>query len=212
MNAKVIKQLLLAAVVIPLNNQADWKIEKYSNIKSNEISFSDIGMLVKISSSASPIVFKLESKVIVTDFKVRGEFHGLPQFKDVAKQGQINQDDYALRIGFIVPGEHRLNGLKKMLAASWVRHLYEQVPNGMGLDRVQFYDITQNREQVGKSRVHPLSDLIHEEFFDSVGKAGVFKFEYKLKQPIEAVAIWISIDGDDTQSEYSVLISSIELN
>lgn len=212
MKAKAFKQLLMAAVIIPLNNQADWKIEKYSNIKSNEVSFSDKGMLIKVLKSASPLVYKLESKFAVVGFKVKGEFFNLPQFKDVTKQGQKNADDYVLRIGFIVPGENKLTGLKKMFAASWVKQLYAQVPVSMGLDRIQFYNITQNKVQVGKSRTHPLSDLIHEEFIDSVSNAGVFSFEYKLKKPIEAVALWISIDGDDTHSEYSVLISSLEIN
>lgn len=212
MNAKALKQLLLVAVIIPLNNQADWKIEKYSNIRSNEVSFSDRGMLVKVLKSASPLVYKLESKFVVAGFKVKGEFFSLPQFKDITKQGEKKADDYVLRVGFIVPGENKLTVLKKMFATSWAKQLYAQVPDNMGLDRIQFYNITQNKEQVGESRIHPLSDLIHEEFIDSVSNGGVFNFEYKLKKPIEAVALWISIDGDDTQSEFSVLISSLEIN
>lgn len=209
---KILKQLLMAAVVIPLNNPSDWKIEKYSKVKSNEISFSQEGMLVKVLKSASPLVHKLQSKTLVNGFKTKGNFYALPQFRDVKKQGQKGADDYALRIGFIVAGSNTLTGVKKVFAASWVKQLYAQAPANTGIDRIQFYNITQNKDQVGKSRVHPLSDLIHEEYIASVDKAGSFDIDYKFKKPLEVVALWISIDGDDTQSDYSVLLSELVLN
>jgi hypothetical protein len=64
---------------------------------------------------------------------------------------------------------------------------------------------------VNTSRVHPASELIREEFIAQVSKKGTFQYEYQLKEPVSAVALWLAVDGDDTQSSYDVVISSLEL-
>lgn len=212
MKINILKNSLFVMLALPLSDKSKWQIEKYSSIPVNEVSFSDEGMFVKVLNSASPIIHKLESKTMINGFKVAGKFFGLPKLKDVSKQGDNGYDDYVLRIGFIVPGEKTLSGINKMFAASWIKHLYALSPEGMGMDRIQFFNFTQNKDQVGKSRIHPVSNLIHEAFIEFVNESGNFKFDYKLKQPVEAVAIWISVDGDDTSSEYSILLSSLVIN
>jgi len=205
------KTLLFAALVIPTQGMEGWRIEKFSRIPGNEISATINGLLVRVKRSASPLIYPLKSAIKVRGFKVSGEFRGLPRFSDISKQGEKGADDYALRIGLIVPGEKRLSGVKKLLASQWVRHLYSQVPRGSGLDHIHFFNVTQNPSQVGKTREHPASDLMIEDFFALAEKKGPFTYEFTLKQPLEAVAVWISIDGDDTKSEYDVLISNLEL-
>ena len=191
---------MFAALVIPTEKMDGWRMEKFSRIPSNEVSASKNGLLIRVRKSASPLIFPLQSAMQVTGFKISGEFLGLPKFSDVKQQGQKRSDDYALRVGIIVPGEKRLSGVKKVLASQWVRHLYSQVPVGSGLDHVHFFNVTQNPAQVGKSREHPASDLMQEDFFTSVEKAGPFSYEHTLREPLKAVAVWISIDGDDTKS------------
>ena len=110
-----------------------------------------------------------------------------------------------------MPGEKRISGLKKLFAPSWIRHLYAQVPEGSGVDHVRFFNVTQNRDQLGKEREHPASELMREEFFGFVERPGTFSFQQKLRTPVSAVAVWISIDGDDTNSEYDVLLSKLQL-
>ena len=205
------KALLFAALVIPTQGMEGWRIEKFSRIPGNEISATINGLLVRVKRSASPLIYPLKSAIKVKSFKVSGEFRGLPRFSDISKQGEKGADDYALRVGLIIPGEKRLAGVKKLLASQWVRHLYSQVPKGTGLDHIHFFNITQNPSQVGKTREHPASDLMREDFFALAEKKGPFTYEFTLKQPLEAVAVWISIDGDDTKSEYDVLISNLEL-
>lgn len=210
-NLKFPRHVLMATLVIPIGQPSSWKQEEYSKIPKNDVSFSKDGLLVKVNKSASPLIYPLKSALRVFGFRVRGEFRGLPNFRDVSKQGEKGSDDYPLRIGFIVPGEKRLTAFKKMFASAWVRHLYNAVPPGAGLSHIRFFDVTQNPAQVGQSRVHPSSDLMREEFFSLIKEPGPFALEYTLRQPLEAVALWISIDGDDTKSKFDVLISELEL-
>ena len=206
-----IKPFLFAAIVIPTNNLNNWKIEQFSSIPKNEITISSRGLLIKVHNSAGPLIFPFKSKSKISGFKIVGEFMGLPKFMNPLLQGEKGFDDYPLRVGFVVPGKRKLSGIKKMFAAQWVKHLYEQVPDEAGLDSVRFFNVTQNSKQLDQERTHPNSDLLYEYFFVEVKSVGLFTYEFKFKQPIEVVAVWISIDGDDTKSKFEVLISSIEL-
>jgi hypothetical protein len=206
-----IKSLLFAFVVIPTNSLGDWKVEQFSSGRQNEVSASAKGLLVRVNGSAGPLIFPLKTKSKIAGFKISGDFLGLPQFKKPSFQGEKGFDDYPLRIGFVIPGDKKLTGLKKMFAARWVQRLYEQVAPGSGIDFVRFFNVTQNPDQVGKTRVHPASELLSEEFFAEVKSTGPFSYDFQMNQPFEAVALWISIDGDDTKSSFDVLISNLTL-
>jgi len=209
---RVLSNFVFAALVIPTGDLSLWKVESFSHSKRNEVSFSEKGLLIKVRSSAGPIFYPLKTKVKVRGFKVTGSFNGLPKFQDPIRQGEKGYDDFPLRIGLVVPGEKRLSRVKKMFASDWVKRIYDQIPNGTGLDHVQFFNVSQSRALLGKSRTHPSSDLLREEFFVLAEHSGPFEYDYQFKEPIEAIALWISVDGDDTKSDFDVLISGLSLS
>ena len=204
--------LLFATVAIPTQTLIGWQIEKFSHIKPNLVSASQNGLTITVNRSASPLSYKLAAPMPITGFQISGEFKGLPHFSDVSKQGQRGFDDYALRVGFVVPGSKRLSGLKKFFAAAWVKHLYRELPAGAGLDHVQFFDVTQNPDQIGHEHVSPSSNLIREKVFADVKAPGPFIYKYKLSAPLTAAAVWISVDGDDTKSNYTVTIRDLKID
>lgn len=201
---------LLAVIALPTQTRDQWELEKYRRIPANDVSFSPQGIRVQVRSSASPLMYPLPQPATVSRFKITGEFFGLPRLTDPSRQGEKGADDYVLRVGLIVPGHKQLNGLQKLLAPGWIKNLYEKMPKGMGLEHVRFFNVTQNPAQLNSARIHPGSDLIREEFVAVVSKPGPFQIEYSLKSPESAVAVWISSDGDDTQSSYDVVISALE--
>lgn len=202
---------VFAALIIPTESMKGWHLETYSRIPSNEVATSEKGMLIHVRKSASPLMFQLPRTEHITGFKVSGEFRGLPNLPNTATEGEKGADDFALRIGFIVPGEKKLSGVKRLFAPQWIKRLYERVPPELGLDHIQFFNVIQNPKRVGRERVHPNSDLILEDFFALAETAGPFSYTHRLKKPIDAIAIWVSIDGDDTKSEFDVLLSKLEL-
>jgi hypothetical protein len=203
--------MLLAVLALPVQVKDKWELETYSSIPANDVDFSSEGIRIKVRKSASPLMYPLSQPGKISGFKISGEFYGLPQLPEVGRQGEKGADDYALRVGLIVPGTRQLSGWRKFVAPAWVKNLYQKMPQGMGLDAVHFFNITQNPSQVNTSRVHPASELIREEFIAQVSKKGTFQYEYQLKEPVSAVALWLAVDGDDTQSSYDVVISSLEL-
>ncbi len=206
-----IKSFLFAAMVLPTTNLTDWKIEQFSRVPKNEVTASAKGLLIRINGSAGPLIYPLKAKAKISGFKITGEFFGLPKFTNPLLQGEKGFDDYPLRLGFVIPGEKKLSGLKKMVAAQWVKNLYTQVKDGTGINSVHFFNVTQNPQQVGKTRTHPASDLFQETFFAEVKLSGPFAYDFQFKEPLETIAIWLSIDGDDTKSTFDVLISGLEL-
>jgi len=144
-----------AALIVPLNDATQWQLEKYSNIPTNVVSFSQDGMKVRVDKSASPLIYALGSTKKIVSFRIKGEFRGLPGFPSVTRQGEKGADDCALRIGFVIPGNKRLTGLKKLLAPRWIKSLYAKVPGEIGVDHIEFFIATQNPQQIGLRRIHP---------------------------------------------------------
>jgi hypothetical protein len=203
--------LALAVLAIPTQDKENWQFEQYSKIPANQVSFSSRGMDIQIQKSASPAFYPLPAPKAISGFRIKGEFLGLPRFADKGRQGDKGADDYALRLGFILAGDKKLSGLKKLFAPTWVKNLYQRVPSAYGLDHVHFFNVTQNPQQLGKKRVHPSSDLIQEEFFATVSQPGPFTYEHNFDQPMNTLGLWLSIDGDDSQSDYAVRIETLEL-
>jgi hypothetical protein len=42
-------------------------------------------------------------------------------------------------------------------------------------------------------------------------RSGPFELHYDLESPRDVLAVWLSIDGDDSRSKYSTLISRLSL-
>jgi hypothetical protein len=202
---------LLAAVLIPLAPAGEWQQESFRKIPSHRISHENGQLSISVRQSASPLIYRLESPRLISGFRVEGEFKSLPRFKNSSLQGSKGHDDFALRVGFIVPGDKKLTGVRKLLAADWVKRLYAGVPDGSGIDRVHFFNLVQSRALIGKTRTHPASDLIVEEFSGFVEKPGRFVFEHSLDQPMKAAALWFSSDGDDTKSDFDLILTKIEI-
>jgi hypothetical protein len=89
--------------------------------------------------------------------------------------------------------------------------LYALAPEGSGIDRIVFLNAVQYRSQLGQQRQHPLSDLVYERNVWVLDRSGPFELHHELESPLDVVAVWLSIDGDDSRSTYSMLISSLTL-
>lgn len=202
---------MAATLAIPLQDDGKWVIQKYSNIGANEVSFlSPAGISIKVDKSASPLVRVFSENTKISGFSIEGKLNGLPRFSRIDKEGSGEADDFALRVGFVVPGDKKLGALRKLFAPEWIRNLFSMAPAGKGIDRILFFNFVQNLNALGSGRVHPKSELIREEFF-ARAEVGAFSVKKTFDQPIEAAAVWINSDGDDSGSSFGVEILKLEL-
>ncbi len=184
-----------------------WLALAYSKIPKNQVHFNKATFKVKVAKSAGPIVYKLDKKEKINSFQVKAKLTG-----NKKSEKTDFDEDSVLRFGLVGVGEKTLSGVKKLFAADWVKKLFSLAPEGTGLDKIYFYNITNRPELVGKKRQHPKSDLIVETISKNITSDGEFDLNVDLENTIESVAIWLSIDGDDTASEFELEIMQIVLN
>ncbi len=197
-----------ATILVPLT-PADWNQLKYSSIPSNDLSFTESKqMVIEVKESASPIFHKLAKPIKVKSLKVSGEIKGRLNLENKI-QGNKGADDFAVRIGLVLKGNKKLNFAQKIIAAKWIKDLYALAGNSSGIDHIEFINVSA-QDLKWEKRVHPLSDLLKEEIVGKV-ESGLFEIQKKFDSPVEVIAIWLSSDGDDTKSIYTVRLDKIEL-
>jgi len=207
---KLKRGLLFGAMVIPLT-ESGWEHLEFSDIPANQLKFSKGSLSVNVKNSASPLIYPIKDATEITGVEVKGTIERLIDLEDGETQGEKGADDYVLRVGFVLPGDKDLNWAQKMVAPAWVKKLHSLAPKNSGIDHIYFFNLGQQSEQRGRERIHPLSDLIKEKVEWVMDKPGDFDLSAKFEDPKQVSAIWISIDGDDTNSEYTTKIKSLKL-
>lgn len=198
---------LLAAVMIPLTSPAGWQELKFSRIKANTNTFGPPGLEVAVDHSSSPLIFPLKEPVQVTSFEAVLEIEG-----DMRSVSGSPPEDAYLRLGLVAPGERRLNRFERMIATDWVKRLFALAPKGSGVDKIHFFTLSDR--DLGRSRKFPGSKGLMVERIIAVRDPGTrnFMFAHKLEVPLLTTALWLSVDGDDTQSTYTLRLKSLTLN
>jgi hypothetical protein len=195
---------------LPLSGQSGWQMLQFRNLPPHRVAFSSSGMQIMVDGSAMPLIYPLPRTMRVKEIIVRGRFTGTFRVPP-DRQGEKHFDDYVFRIGLVVPGERTLDAFERQLAAAWVRKLFDLAPEGSGISRIQFFNVGTHETQIGRQRQHPLSDLVLEKVVAIPRADGRFDFVHTLAQPLETIAVWLSSDGDDTRSRFTVFVEAIEL-
>lgn len=201
----------MAIFLVPLQKKGDWQLLKYKNIVPNQVAFSQEGMEIKVNKSASPLIFPLPKPMLIEEVELSGRLSGQIDLPPGVIQGEKAGDDYMLRFGMVLKGKKRLSFLERMLAADWILKLFELAPADWGVDRILFLNGTQIPKDMGKKRRHPASEYIEEHVVWRIPETGKYKLNHQFAQTHEVLALWLSSDGDDTQSRFSILFSRIAL-
>lgn len=204
-NFSVFPAMASEKLLVPLEEKS-WVSLTYSKIPANKIEFENRQLKVKVHKSAGPIVYKLDSAKKISSFAVSGTFKGSKSLET----GSFDEDSI-LRFGLVAIGKQRLSAPQRWLAADWVKSLFALAPEGVGLDKIYFFNVTNRSDRVGQLREHPKSDLLVEKILWKVDRDGDFELSHQLDKPVEILALWLSIDGDDSASEYETAIRSITL-
>jgi len=202
--------LAQAPLLVPLHEQKGWQVLQYSNLPPHRVNFSPAGLQMTVEASAMPVIYPLRSPMRVAAVRVQGRVDGSLRLPAL-RQGEPKFDDYVFRLGLVASGERKLNFVQRQVAPSWVRTLFALAPEGSGISRIQFFNVGADSAAIGRERQHPLSELIFERVVAVPRPDGRFDFEHRLALPLDAVAVWLSSDGDDSGSSYAVQVERIEL-
>lgn len=198
--------LLAAALIVPTDSLDGWTQLKFNKIPANQVSTETGQIKIVVKSSASPLVYRLPKIETIESFNF-----------EMSAEGQLPKDatgnfgeDFVFRLGLVATGEKTLSRLQRLIAADWVKKLFDLSPAGVGLDKIYFYNVAQSNTSVGLSRPHPKTELMSEFIFAGLNAEN--KYEHRLEKPVKVAAIWLSTDGDDTSSSYSLTLKSLKLH
>ena len=195
---------------VPLDDAASWQVLQFRSLPPHRVRFSKAGLEMIVEASAMPVIYPLATPMAVGTVRVRGRVEGTLRVPP-ERQGEAKFDDYTLRIGLVEAGERTLNLFERQFAANWVKKLFDLAPKGGGISHIHFYNLGTDRSQIGRERQHPLSDLILEKVVAVPGPDGRFELAHALNPPLQTIAVWLSSDGDDSGSRFTVLVEEIEL-
>lgn len=197
-------------IVLPLDEQANWQVLEYSRLPPHRVRFAKDGLEIAVDSSAMPLIYALPRRVRVSAIRVKGRVEGGLRMPP-ERQGEGKFDDYVFRIGLVEPGTRTLNFVQRQFAAAWVRKLFELAPKGSGISGIHFFNVGADKAHIGRHRRHPLSELMAETIVTVPQPDGRFDFAHALHKPLDAIAVWLSSDGDDSSSKFVVRLEHIEL-
>jgi hypothetical protein len=198
-------------LAIPLDDQGKWQVLQYSRIAPHKVQFTSAGLHMTVERSAMPLVYPLPQPFATKRIRVKGRVDGGLNIPP-GRQGEEGYDDYVFRAGLVEPGSRTLGAIQRRFVADWVRKLYELAPPGGGISGIHFFNVGAEKAHLHRQRQHPLSDLIREQVVALPRADGRIDFEHVLPQPRQTIAIWLSSDGDDTRSAFTVRVEAIELS
>ena len=200
-----------AALDVPVDDMGAWTELTFSKIPPNMVSTVDGAMRIKVRASASPLIYKFDEETRITGVTIKASWSGKLAIPEGATEGEEGADDYVLKFGIVEAGDRRLNWFQRSIAADWIKQLFKLAPKDSGVRRINFLSTTQQQELLGTSRTHPLSDLLHETRVLYLDSPGQFTMTHEFAEPVASLGLWISVDGDDTGSNFDLQLERIML-
>jgi hypothetical protein len=198
--------MLSAVFAVPLG-QENWTELKFNKIPANQVTYENQKIIVSVNQTASPLIYKIDNPKTIDEFSFNIEVVG-----NITETDKFFSEDSYFRLGLVAIGKQTLSGLKKMLAPNWVQKLFSLAPANVGLDKIYFYNVMSSNQKIGQQRIHPNSELMEETVIE-IKKEDQRKItvNYRLANAKKISALWISIDGDNTKSDFKTILNSISL-
>ena len=208
----LMSQFVFAGFLVPLSDSSDWQTLQYSKIRPHKLEFSQKGLTINVNGSAMPIIYPFKKAAEINRITISGRVDKLINLPQGKTQGEKGSDDFIIKLGLVLPGKETLNWFQKAIAADWIITLFELASESEGVDHILFLNAVQNREELNKKRNHPLGKgLMIEENKWLLEESGEFSFSAEYPDGKNVLALWLSTDGDDTQSDFTLIIDKISV-
>ncbi|MFZ9002342.1 MAG: hypothetical protein ACO20H_13630 [Bacteriovoracaceae bacterium] len=201
--------LLFSVSLFMSMNWNEFREVHYSKkIKPNDIKINGGELEINVNGSSSALVYKFDRPKVIYKIRIQAEITGPINYQN-KQPGEKGADDFPLRVGLIEKGDTKLNFFQRAIAADWVVKLNDLGKSHGGFNKIHSF-VFYIQKPAYNERFHPLSDY----FFETIAlgfNSGVLDGEFSLKKEIESIGIWISADGDDTQSSFKIKIKELKL-
>jgi hypothetical protein len=194
---------------VPLTALTGWQPIMFAGHSPNRFAFDTTGLHIAVASSASALFYPLSPAPRVRRLRVAGDLGGLPQLAPDAVEGRDRGDDYALRIGLVFGGTHRLTWLERWIAPGWVKDLTRLLGDA-AIGETRFWVVSQ---RTAPGTVQTLSERYHWKSIvaSRVAGPGPFTIDVPPGEAEPCLGVWVQSDGDDSRSAFAVTVHRLEL-
>lgn len=197
-------------MLLPIDDRPQWQTLSYKNIPANQVRFADNALIIQVDGSASPLIYPFSQPLRADSIAMRLSVDGYLNL-DGQKQGESGADDFVFRLGVVYRGDKRLSTWQHVFAPEWVKTLFRLAPEDTGIDYIGFFNVYSDDRLAARQRSHPSSNLIIEQFVSKRSDDPMLLQFYPNKEQ-DILALWISSDGDDTDSSYLINLSDLQVN
>lgn len=183
-----------------------WQVLQFNRIPPHHISFKKDQLEINVEKSAAPLIYPFPQERIIEEIELDLTIKGKLSLKKI-EQGQKTNDDFLFRLGLVYQGAKKLNFFQRLSSPTWVKKLFALAGDKTGIENITFYNVYSDQRLANKSREHPFSELLIENY--SIPAAENIRTQFKTKNVKKVLAFWISSDGDDTDSSFQVIINKI---
>lgn len=187
----------------------NWHMVHYSKIKANIVIQKENNLEVSVDNSSSAIVYKFDQVEMIKQIQIMAKMQGFINYLD-KDPGSDHADDFPIRLGFILKGDKKLNFFQRIVAPNWLVELDKiSAPLG-GIDKVYNLIFYTNKPSF-KHREHPSSSYFYEEVAEQILNSKL-EAKHNFDQALPVIGIWLSSDGDNTSSKFTILIERVKIN
>ena len=196
---------------IPFNSNK-WHSLKYSSLPANTVTFLPHSISIDVHHSASPLIYPMtDNPLFIKEISIKGEVNQLVNIEPPEKQGEKNLDDFNLRLGLVLLGDKRLSWYEELLAPEWIKKMFNLAPKDQGIEHIYFLNAVLSPALLNRTRTHPLSEYIKEHYIWLMNTPGAFSYSHAFQKPKHTGGLWMAVDGDDSQSEFTLKIQEISI-
>lgn len=169
------------------------------------------GLRFVVDKSAGIVVYRLPKPMRLARVRAEGRVDGVLNVT-AAVQGAKGADDHAFKLGLVESGDRRPTMMERWFAPPWLKRLFALAPERGGIGGIWFLNVGVSTAQIGRNRTHPANDLLHERFVSAPDSGGRFAIDEAVTGRAPILALWLTADGDDTGSRYTVVVHQIDLH
>ncbi len=188
---------------LTFNSLDTWKEIRFNGIPPTEYTASRAGLQIKTRQSSSALLNIFEHIEVFQGFSVEGHSDGSILLSKA-------DEDFALRIGFLVPGTLDISWLDKLFLPGWVKELKTSNP-GFQFKELRLWNFKVKQEPSNSKITSKKSKFVVEKNDQLTWEKTEFSATINFENQMECFGVWIQSDGDDSKSSFDLSLNKVNL-
>ncbi len=182
----------------------------FRRIKANHHLYHDQQLQIEVDDSASFLMKPFERVRQISRVSFEWRSDGRPQIKNAQHEQQRAGDDAVFKLGLLLETDNALpSPVPNPFLPPWMKRVETLLTFP---SENMIYLVVDAKHAVGEQWTNPYNSRVTMIPVDSFkNKQGWRQSSYRFEVPVNAVALWLMSDGDNTDSRFTAHIKNIKL-